>query len=180
MREIAIPPMMFHTTTSRRGPGIGRLPAIDDLHRARRPALMHSKQVGKRRAISTLQPGGWQCSTRVSGNELNRNVLIERPAHEKEYSMKKALALAAAAVLGLMAATAPSPAEAGGLIVVGPGYGYCGGGYYEGYYNAYYGVRNPVLCYSHGVRPVYVNYGGARFYGPRVYHRHYSRRSIWP
>jgi hypothetical protein len=84
--------------------------------------------------------------------------------------MRKApLALAAAAILGLTAVTAPSPAEAhwrgggffpavaGGLIAgavigglasnayaYGPGYGYYGGypyygGYYGGYAPAYYG-----------------------------------------
>jgi hypothetical protein len=81
--------------------------------------------------------------------------------------MRKApLALAAAAVLGMTAVTAPSPAEAhwrgggffpavaGGLIAgavigglasnayaYGPGYGYYGGGYpyYGGYAPAYYG-----------------------------------------
>jgi hypothetical protein len=90
------------------------------------------------------------------------------------------LALAAAAVLGLTAVTAPAPAEAGGLIAGGPGYGYCSSAYYSGYYNAYYGVSNPVICYSHGVRPVYVDYGGPQFYGPRVYHRRHWRRSIWP
>jgi hypothetical protein len=114
---------------------------------------------------------------RSTGNELNPNVLIEQLAYEKEYSMKKALALAAAAVLGLTAVTAPSPAEAGGLIAGGPGYGYCSSGYYGGYYNSYYGVSNSVICYSHGVRPVYAYYG---YGGPRVYHRHHWRRSIWP
>jgi hypothetical protein len=81
--------------------------------------------------------------------------------------MRKApLALAAAAVLGMTAITAPSPAEAhwrgggwgpglaGGLLAgaiiggiassayaYGPGYGYYGGGYpyYGGYAPAYYG-----------------------------------------
>jgi hypothetical protein len=81
--------------------------------------------------------------------------------------MRKApLALAAAAVLGMTAVTAPSPAEAhwrgggwgpglaGGLLAgaiiggiassayaYGPGYGYYGGGYpyYGGYAPAYYG-----------------------------------------
>ena len=79
--------------------------------------------------------------------------------------MRKApLALAAAAVLGLTAVTAPSPAEArwrgggffpavaGGLIAgavigglasnayaYGPGYGYYGDPYYGGYAPAYYG-----------------------------------------
>jgi len=79
---------------------------------------------------------------------------------------KTPLALAAAAILGLTAVTAPSPAEAhwrgggffpavaGGLIAgavigglasnayaYGPGYGYYGGGYpyYGGYAPAYYG-----------------------------------------
>ena len=80
------------------------------------------------------------------------------------------LALAAAAVLGLTAVTAPSPAEAGGLIAGGPGYGYCGGGYYDGYYNFYYGVPNPVICYSHGVRPVYAYYGGPVYYGGGPYY----------
>jgi hypothetical protein len=98
----------------------------------------------------------------------------------KEWSMRKApLALAAAAILGLTAVAAPSPAEArwrggggffpavaGGLIAgavigglasnaygYGPGYGYYGGsGYYGGYAPAYYGG------YGGGYAPAY--YGG--------------------
>ena len=93
--------------------------------------------------------------------------------------MRKApLVLAAAAILGLTAVAAPSPAEArwrgggffpgvaGGLIAgavigglasnaygYGPGYGYYGGsGYYGGYAPAYYGG------YGGGYAPAY--YGG--------------------
>ncbi len=101
--------------------------------------------------------------------------------------MRKApLALAAAAVLGLTAVTAPSPAEArwrgggffpavaGGLIAgavigglasnayaYGPGYGYYGPGYgyYGGYAPAYYGGY-----YGGGYAPAYYGgYGG--YYG---------------
>ncbi|WP_083754656.1 hypothetical protein [Bradyrhizobium murdochi] len=116
--------------------------------------------------------------------------------------MRKApLALAAAAVLGLTAVTAPSPAEAhwrgggffpavaGGLIagaVIGGlasnayayGPGYYGGypAYYGGYAPAYYGgyydePYYPVVRYRRVVRPAFAYYGGPRFYGPRFYHR---------
>jgi hypothetical protein len=102
--------------------------------------------------------------------------------------MRKApLVLAAAAILGLTAVAAPSPAEArywrggggffpavaGGLIAgaligglasnayaYGPGYGYYGGygpGYYGGYAPAYYGGY-----YGGGYAPAY--YGGG-YYG---------------
>ncbi|MEH2502252.1 MULTISPECIES: hypothetical protein [unclassified Bradyrhizobium] len=118
--------------------------------------------------------------------------------------MRKApLALAAAAVLGLTAVTAPSPAEAhwrgggffpavaGGLIagaVIGGlasnayayGPGYYGGypAYYGGYAPAYYGgyydePYYPVVRYRRVVRPAFAYYGGPRFYGPRFYHRRY-------
>jgi hypothetical protein len=99
--------------------------------------------------------------------------------------MRKApLVLAAAAILGLTAVTAPSPAEArwrgggffpavaGGLIAgavigglasnayaYGPGYGYYGGyapRYYGGYAPAYYGGYAP--GYYGGYAPAY--YGG--------------------
>ncbi|MFG3593868.1 hypothetical protein [Bradyrhizobium sp. RDI18] len=114
--------------------------------------------------------------------------------------MRKApLALAAAAVLGLTAVTAPSPAEAhwrgggffpavaGGLIAgavigglassayaYGPGYGYYGGypyygGYYGGYAPAYYGGY-----YSEPYYPVVryrrvVRPAFAYYGGPRFY-----------
>jgi hypothetical protein len=92
-------------------------------------------------------------------------VCVDRVSdYGKEWSMRKApLALAAAAVLGLTAVAAPSPAEAhwrgggffpavaGGLIAgavigglasnayaYGPGYGYYGG-YAPAYYGGYYG-----------------------------------------
>ena len=135
--------------------------------------------------------------------------------------MRKApLALAAAAVLGLTAVAAPSPAEArwrgggffpavaGGLIAgaligglasnayaygpgygygFGPGFGYYGGyapAYYGGYYGggyapAYYGGyydSYPVVRYRRVIRPAYAYYGGPRFFGPRIYHRHHWRR----
>jgi hypothetical protein len=97
--------------------------------------------------------------------------------------MRKApLALAAAAILGLTAVAAPSPAEAhwrgggffpavaGGLIAgavigglasnayaYGPGYGYYGGGYAPAYYGGYYGG---------GYAPAY--YGGGYYSEPYV------------
>jgi len=103
--------------------------------------------------------------------------------------MRKApLILAVAAILGLTAVTAPSPAEAryygrggffpavaGGLIAgavigglasnayaYGPGYGYYGGygpGYYGGYAPAYYGGY-----YGGGYAPAY--YGGGYYSEP--------------
>jgi hypothetical protein len=111
--------------------------------------------------------------------------------------MRKApLALAAAAILGLTAVTAPSPAEArywrgggffpavaGGLIAgavigglasnayaYGPGYGYgYGSGYYGGYAPAYYGGY-----YGGGYAPAYYGgyYGG---YAPVVRYRRVIR-----
>ena len=111
--------------------------------------------------------------------------------------MRKApLALAAAAILGLTAVTAPSPAEArwrggggffpavaGGLIAgavigglasnayaYGPGYGYYGGPrYYGGYAPAYYGGY-----YGGGYAPAYYGgyYGG---YAPVVRYRRVIR-----
>ncbi|MCK1637778.1 MULTISPECIES: hypothetical protein [unclassified Bradyrhizobium] len=106
--------------------------------------------------------------------------------------MRKApLALAAAAVLGLTAVTAPSPAEAhwrgggffpavaGGLIagaVIGglasSAYAYSPayyGGYYPAYYGGYYDEPYvPVVRYRRVVRPAFAYYGG-----PRFYHRHH-------
>lgn len=93
--------------------------------------------------------------------------------------MRKApLALAAAAVLGMTAVTAPSPAEAhwrgggffpavaGGLIAgavigglasnayaYGPGYGYYGG--YPGYYGGYYGGYSPAYYGGYYDEPYY-------------------------
>ena len=104
--------------------------------------------------------------------------------------MRKApLVLAAAAILGLTAVTAPSPAEAhwrgrgffpavaGGLIAgavigglasnaygYGPGYGYYGGsGYYGGYAPAYYGG------YGGGYAPAYYGGGYATSYYDEPY-----------
>jgi hypothetical protein len=114
--------------------------------------------------------------------------------------MRKApLVLAAAAILGLTAVAAPSPAEArywrggggffpavaGGLIAgaligglasnayaYGPGYGYYGGygpGYYGGYAPAYYGGY-----YGGGYAPAY--YGGGYYGGyPVVRYRRVIR-----
>jgi len=101
---------------------------------------------------------------------------------------KAALALAAAATIGVSALVAPSPAQAwrggwgpgfaGGLIgaaviggiassayAYGPGYGYYGPGY--GYYGggyapAYYGGYGP--AYYGGYAPAYYNYGYAPAY----------------
>jgi hypothetical protein len=122
--------------------------------------------------------------------------------------MRKApLALAAAAVLGLTAVTAPSPAEAhwrgggffpavaGGLIAgavigglasnayaYGPGYGYYGGyapAYYGGYAPAYYGGY-----YSEPYYPV-VRYrrvirpAYAYYGGPRFYGPRFYHRRHW-
>jgi hypothetical protein len=124
--------------------------------------------------------------------------------------MRKApLALAAAAVLGLTAVTAPSPAEAhwrghgggffpavaGGLIAgavigglasnayaYGPGYGYYGGyapAYYGGYAPAYYGGY-----YSEPYYPV-VRYrrvirpAYAYYGGPRFYGPRFHHRRHW-
>lgn len=122
--------------------------------------------------------------------------------------MRKApLALAAAAVLGLTAVTAPSPAEAhwrgggffpavaGGLIagaVIGglasnayaysPGYGYYGGyapAYYGGYAPAYYGGY-----YSEPYYPVVryrrvVRPAFAYYGGPRFYGPRFYHRRHW-
>jgi hypothetical protein len=112
--------------------------------------------------------------------------------------MRKApLALAAAAVLGLTAVTAPSPAEAhwrgggffpavaGGLIagaVIGglasSAYAYSPayyGGYYPAYAPVYYGGYYdepyvPVVRYRRVVRPAFAYYGGPRFYHRHHYH----------
>jgi hypothetical protein len=106
--------------------------------------------------------------------------------------MRKApLVVAAAAVLGLAAITAPSPAEArywrggggffpavaGGLIAgaviggiasnaygYGPGYGYYGGGYGPGYYGGGYAPAYYGGGYGGGYAPAY--YGG--YYGAPV------------
>lgn len=113
--------------------------------------------------------------------------------------MRKApLALAAAAVLGLTAVTAPSPAEAhwrgggffpavaGGLIagaVIGglasSAYAYDPypyyGGYYPAYYGGYYGAPYyPVVRYRRVVRPAFAYYPG-----PRFVHRHHWHRHHW-
>src|SRR5215213_8097296 len=123
--------------------------------------------------------------------------------------MRKApLALAAAAVLGLTAVTAPSPAEAhwrggggffpavaGGLIagaVIGglasnayaysPGYGYYGGyapAYYGGYAPAYYGGY-----YDEPYAPVVryrrvVRPAFAYYGGPRFYGPRFHHRRHW-
>ena len=122
--------------------------------------------------------------------------------------MRKApLALAAAAVLGLTAVTAPSPAEAhwrgggffpavaGGLIAgavigglasnayaYGPGYGYYGGyapAYYGGYAPAYYGGY-----YSEPYYPVVryrrvVRPAFAYYGGPRFYGPRFHHRRHW-
>jgi hypothetical protein len=113
--------------------------------------------------------------------------------------MRKApLALAAAAVLGLTAVTAPSPAEAhwrgggffpavaGGLIagaVIGglasSAYAYSPayyGGYYPAYYGGYYDEPYvPVVRYRRVVRPAFAYYGGPRFY----HHHHHWGHHHW-
>jgi hypothetical protein len=117
--------------------------------------------------------------------------------------MRKApLALAAAAVLGMTAVTAPSPAEAhwrgggwgpglaGGLLAgaiiggiassayaYGPGYGYYGGGYpyYGGYAPAYYGgyYDEPYYPVVRYRRVIRPAY--AYYGGPRFYGPRYYR-----
>jgi hypothetical protein len=130
-----------------------------------------------------VKSAGEGIGTRGAGNELHPNVLIECLVFGKEWSMRKApLALAAAAVLGLTAIAAPSPAEArwrgggffpavaGGLIAgavigglasnayaYGPGYGYGSGYGYGGYEPAYYGGGYGGY-YGGGYAPAY--YGG--------------------
>jgi hypothetical protein len=121
--------------------------------------------------------------------------------------MRKApLALAAAAVLGLTAVTAPSPAEAhwrgggffpavaGGLIAgavigglasnayaYGPGYGYYGGGYpyYGGYAPAYYGgyYDEPYYPVVRYRRVIRPAY--AYYGGPRFYGPRFHHRRHW-
>jgi hypothetical protein len=122
--------------------------------------------------------------------------------------MRKApLALAAAAVLGLTAVTAPSPAEAhwrgggffpavaGGLIAgavigglasnayaYGPGYGYYGGyapAYYGGYAPAYYGgyYDEPYYPVVRYRRVVRPAY--AYYGGPRFYGPRFHHRRHW-
>jgi hypothetical protein len=122
--------------------------------------------------------------------------------------MRKApLALAAAAVLGLTAVTAPSPAEAhwrgggffpavaGGLIAgavigglasnayaYGPGYGYYGGyapAYYGGYAPAYYGgyYDEPYYPVVRYRRVVRPAY--AYYGGPRFYGPRFHHRRYW-
>jgi hypothetical protein len=120
--------------------------------------------------------------------------------------MRKApLALAAAAVLGLTAVTAPSPAEAhwrgggffpavaGGLIAgavigglasnayaYGPGYGYYGGyapAYYGGYAPAYYGYSEPYYPVVRYRRVVRPAF--AYYGGPRFYGPRFHHRRHW-
>jgi hypothetical protein len=126
-------------------------------------------------------------------NELRPKMFGSRVILEREWSMRKAaLALVAAAVLGLSAIAAPSPAEArwrgggffpavaGGLIAgaviggiasnaygygYGPGYGYYGGGYAPAYYGGGYGGG----YYGGGYAPAY--YGG---YAPAYYGGYYG------
>jgi hypothetical protein len=135
-----------------------------------------------------------------SGNKFRSCVLKFRQVYGKELSMRKApLALAAAAVVGLTAVAAPSPAKAwrggfypglaGGLIAgaviggiassayaYGPGYGY--GGYGPYYGGGYYGGGYAPAYYGGGYAPYggYSGYGG--YYGGpyvrRVYRPAYA------
>ena len=122
--------------------------------------------------------------------------------------MRKApLALAAAAVLGLTAVTAPSPAEAhwrgggffpavaGGLIAgavigglasnayaYGPGYGYYGGyapAYYGGYAPAYYGGYYDEPYYPVVRYRRVVRPAFAYYGGPRFYGPRFHHRRHW-
>ncbi|MEH2528728.1 MULTISPECIES: hypothetical protein [unclassified Bradyrhizobium] len=120
--------------------------------------------------------------------------------------MRKApLALAAAAVLGLTAVTAPSPAEAhwrgggffpavaGGLIAgavigglasnayaYGPGYGYYGGyPYYGGYAPAYYGGYYDEPYYPVVRYRRVVRPAFAYYGGPRFYGPRFYHRRHW-
>jgi hypothetical protein len=122
--------------------------------------------------------------------------------------MRKApLALAAAAVLGLTAVTAPSPAQAhwrgggffpavaGGLIAgavigglasnayaYGPGYGYYGGyypGYYGGYAPAYYGGYYDEPYYPVVRYRRIVRPAFAYYGGPRFYGPRFYHRRYW-
>ena len=121
--------------------------------------------------------------------------------------MRKApLALAAAAVLGMTAVTAPSPAEAhwrgggwgpglaGGLLAgaiiggiassayaYGPGYGYYGGGYpyYGGYAPAYYGGYYDEPYYPVVRYRRVVRPAFAYYGGPRFYGPRFHHRRHW-
>jgi hypothetical protein len=121
--------------------------------------------------------------------------------------MRKApLALAAAAVLGLTAVTAPSPAEAhwrgggffpavaGGLIagaVIGGlasnAYAYGPYGYYGGYAPAYYGGYAPAYYGGYYSEPYYpvvryrrvVRPAFAYYGGPRFYGPRFHHRRHW-
>src|SRR5215213_2903946 len=120
---------------------------------------------------------------------------------------KASLALAAAAVLGLTAVTAPSPAEAhwrgggffpavaGGLIAgavigglasnayaYGPGYGYYGGyapAYYGGYAPAYYGGYYDEPYYPVVRYRRVVRPAFAYYGGPRFYGPRFHHRRHW-